>query len=46
MFMREYTSRTSWGGVLEYERTIRLEQVMEAISLSRTQAAGKALLQM
>jgi threonine dehydrogenase-like Zn-dependent dehydrogenase len=29
MFMREYTLRTSWGGVLEFERTIRLEQAID-----------------
>lgn len=29
MFLREYTLRTSWGGVLEYERTIRLEQAID-----------------
>lgn len=62
MFMREYTLRTSWGGILEYERTVRLEQtidwsplthevypleeVMAAVNYSRTQAAGKVLLQM
>jgi threonine dehydrogenase-like Zn-dependent dehydrogenase len=62
MFMREYTLRTSWGGVLEFERTIRLEQAidwspmaqelysleraMDAVNFSRTQAAGKVLLQM
>lgn len=29
MFLREYTLRTSWGGVLEYERAIRLEQAID-----------------
>jgi len=29
MFMREYTLRTSWGGILEYERTLRLEQAID-----------------
>jgi len=29
MFLREYTLRTSWGGVLEYERTIRMEQAID-----------------
>lgn len=29
MFMREYTLRTSWGGLLEYDRTLRLEQVID-----------------
>jgi L-iditol 2-dehydrogenase len=29
MFMKEYTLRTSWGGLLEYDRTIRLEQVID-----------------
>jgi threonine dehydrogenase-like Zn-dependent dehydrogenase len=29
MFLREYTLRTSWGGVLEYERTLRLEQAID-----------------
>jgi hypothetical protein len=42
MFMREYTLRTAWGGVLEFERTLRLEQaidwsplVVEVFSLDR-----------
>ena len=29
MFLREYTLRTAWGGILEFERTIRLEQVID-----------------
>jgi threonine dehydrogenase-like Zn-dependent dehydrogenase len=29
MFMKEYTLRTSWGGLLEYDRTLRLEQVID-----------------
>jgi threonine dehydrogenase-like Zn-dependent dehydrogenase len=29
MFTREFTLRTSWGGVLEYERAIRMEQAIE-----------------
>jgi threonine dehydrogenase-like Zn-dependent dehydrogenase len=29
MFMREYTLRTSWGGVLEFERTLRLLQAID-----------------
>jgi len=29
MFMREYTLRTSWGGILEYERTIRMLQAID-----------------
>jgi threonine dehydrogenase-like Zn-dependent dehydrogenase len=29
MFLREYTLRTSWGGILEYERTVRLEQTID-----------------
>jgi threonine dehydrogenase-like Zn-dependent dehydrogenase len=29
MFMREYTLRTSWGGLLEYDRTLRLERVID-----------------
>jgi hypothetical protein len=29
MFMREYTLRTSWGGVLEFERVLRLERVID-----------------
>ena len=29
MFMKEYTLRTSWGGLLEFDRTIRLEQVID-----------------
>ena len=29
MFMREYTLRTSWGGILEYERTIRMLQSID-----------------
>jgi threonine dehydrogenase-like Zn-dependent dehydrogenase len=29
MFMKEYSLRTSWGGILEYERTIRLEQIID-----------------
>ncbi len=46
MFLREYTLRTSWGGVLEYERAIRLEQaidwspvVQERFSLARVMDA-------
>ena len=62
MFMREYTLRTSWGGILEYERTLRmlqaidwspvaqeifpLNQVMDAVTYARTEAAGKVLLSM
>jgi 2-desacetyl-2-hydroxyethyl bacteriochlorophyllide A dehydrogenase len=33
MFMREYTLRTAWGGVLEFERTLRLEQAIDWSSL-------------
>lgn len=29
MFMREYTLRTSWGGIELFERTIRLEQSID-----------------
>lgn len=29
MFMREYTLRTSWGGIELFERTIRLEQKLD-----------------
>lgn len=29
MFMREYTLRTSWGGIELFERTIRLEQAID-----------------
>ena len=29
MFMREYTLRTSWGGIELFERTIRLEQKID-----------------
>ncbi|MCL5995856.1 MAG: alcohol dehydrogenase catalytic domain-containing protein [Chloroflexi bacterium] len=29
MFMKEYTLRTSWGGLLEFDRTLRLEQVID-----------------
>lgn len=29
MFVREYTLRTSWGGVVEYTRSIRLEQAID-----------------
>ncbi len=46
MFLREYTLRTSWGGVLEYERTLRLEQsidwspvVQEVFPLDQAMAA-------
>jgi threonine dehydrogenase-like Zn-dependent dehydrogenase len=46
MFMKEYTLRTSWGGLLEFDRTLRLEQVIdwtpvvqEIFPLSRTMEA-------
>jgi 2-desacetyl-2-hydroxyethyl bacteriochlorophyllide A dehydrogenase len=29
MFMREYTLRTSWGGIEIFERTLRLEQAID-----------------
>ena len=29
MFMREYTLRTSWGGILEYARTLRMLQAID-----------------
>jgi threonine dehydrogenase-like Zn-dependent dehydrogenase len=29
MFMREYTLRTSWGGIELFERTLRLEQSID-----------------